>query len=152
MKAWTTVEIALLRENASLGVTRLASLLQRSEPSILRAAHRHRVSLRTPGERRGSVLGQPRGISLKRRIREDIVSGAVDATVLAERMRLDAEAELCPCCGIRPVRVPSTGMCRACHLSRLADLHREALAECAAQQELWRERQALHRAREQVGV
>ncbi len=148
MKPWTTTEIGILRENASLGATALAALLHRSEASVRRAAERHRISLRRPGERRGSVLGQPRGVSLKRQMRDDILCGMVDAAVLAERLRLDAEAELCPACGVRPVRVTTTGLCRACHLSRLADLHREALAEISAQKELWRERQTLHRARE----
>ena len=66
-------------------------------------------------------------------------------------MKLDAEAELCPLCVARPIRVGATGLCRVCHLRGLAEAHREALEELEAQRELWTARQQLKRARERAG-
>ena len=122
--------------------------LGRSPSSVRKAAYRYRISLRRPGSRRGVVLGQPRGVSLRRELREDLASGRVDPTVLARRMRLDEDAELCPSCAARPVRVRQTGLCRVCHLHRLEQAHREALAELEAQRGLWQSRQELKRARD----
>jgi hypothetical protein len=110
-------------------------------------AERQRISLRTSGQRRGLVLGQPRGLSLKRALRRDVVSGTIDADVLAQRMALDGLGPLCPACGKRPVRVASSGFCRVCHLERLAAAHEELLAEHRAQERLWAARQQLSRAR-----
>lgn len=148
VRPWTTAELRVLREDAILGVKALAEKLGRSAESVASQARRQRISLRRKGERRGSVLGQPRGVSLRKALRDDLVSGRVDAALVAERMRIDEEAEmLCPSCAVRPVRVESTGLCRPCHLNRLADAHHEALAELVAQRRLWRARQWLHRAR-----
>jgi len=58
---------------------------------------------------------------------------------------MDREADLCPECGMRDAG-PS-GSCRPCELRRLAGLHREALAEIAAQRELWTAKQQVHRDR-----
>ena len=66
-------------------------------------------------------------------------------------MRLDAEAELCPLCVARPIRVAATGLCRVCHLRELAEAHREAVEELEAQRELWTARQQLKRARDRAG-
>ena len=66
-------------------------------------------------------------------------------------MKLDADAELCPLCVARPIRVAATGLCRVCHLRELAEAHREAIEELEAQRELWTARQQLKRARERAG-
>jgi hypothetical protein len=66
-------------------------------------------------------------------------------------MTLDADAELCPLCVARPVRVIATGLCRLCHLRELAEAHREAVDELEAQRELWTARQQLKRARGRNG-
>lgn len=145
IRPWTTGDLAVLRENASLGAAEVARLLGREERAVRQAAYRHRISLRRRGSRRGLVLGQPRGVSLGAELREDLLSGKVDAAVIARRMAADHDAELCPCCGRRPVRVEASGMCRVCHLEALAAHHLELLAEIQAQRELWTARQQVHR-------
>ena len=137
-KPWTSREIALLRDNGALGAHQCAKLLDRSLPSVRCTAHRHRISLRRSGSRRGSVLGQPRGVSLRSELREDLVGPKV-AAAMAARMALDREAELCPYCAARPITVPTTGLCRICHLHALAQAHREQLAEVEAQRALMAE-------------
>jgi hypothetical protein len=148
---WTTTDIRYLREHASLGAEELARRMDRSPAAVKRAASRFRISLRRPGSRRGSVLGQPRGVSLRRSLRSDVAGGRVDAEVLARRMQLDADAELCPLCLARPIRVAVTGLCRVCHLRELAEHHREAIDELEAQRDLWAARQQLKRARDRAG-
>ena len=147
MESWNTAQVAFLRANARLGLHELARLLGRSEPSIESAARRHRISLRRRGSRRGSVLGQPRGLSLRRDMRHALI---LHGDIVATRLRIDAEAELCPACTMRPIRVRVTGLCCVCHLSRLAELQHELCAEHEAQQRLWTERQRLHRIRDKV--
>lgn len=158
MNLWTTHEITMLREHASLGVHEVSRLLGRSESSVQSMAHRLRISLRRPGRRDGVILGQPRGVSFAhgtpelRRYRRDVINGRVDASEIAQTLTLDDDAELCPCCGKRPVEVETTGFCRACHLSHLTARHLAKLAEIEEQQRLWAARQELHRAREAAGV
>lgn len=86
------------------------------------------------------MLGQPRGVSLRRELRDGLLEGGTDE-VVAQRMRIDAESEICPVCGYRPQRVATTGLCLTCHLSQLADGHAEAADDHEALQRLWRERQ-----------
>ncbi len=137
---WTSKEIALLREHAPEGAAACSRLLGRTIGSVRSAAARHRISLRQPNCRRGRLLGQPRGVSLKREVRETLIHGRRDELV-AERMKLDAEAELCPACGRRPQRVAATGLCRTCHLSRLSELYEEMTADDKAMQAAWAARQ-----------
>jgi hypothetical protein len=144
-RPWTTTEVKFLRAHAGDGARAIACALERSVVSVKKAAQRHRVSLRPSGCRTGTVLGQPRGVSLRPEVRATL---AVDGTLINERLRIDAQAELCPSCGRRPQRVRATGLCRPCHLDRLAEAHRERQAELAAQRDLWRERQALKRQRD----
>jgi hypothetical protein len=138
---WTTKDVAELRALAALGASECARILGRSITSVRCAACRHRISLRRPGSRRGLILGQPRGVSLRRDLREDLVRDRRDE-LLQERARLDAEAGLCPCCGIRPTRVASSGFCLTCHRNHLADLHSELLSDDEAMRRLWVARQA----------
>lgn len=145
-RPWTTAEIRLMREHAHLGAEAVARLLGRSVRSVQGAAARQRISLRRRGVRRGSVLGQPRGVSLRPEVRETLFHRG---ELVARRLRVEREAELCPCCAQRPQRVRVTGLCLPCHLERLAEAHREAQAEIEAQRRLWAERQRLHRAREE---
>jgi len=144
---WTTAELKILRTHARLGADEVAERLGRGRRSVEAAASRFGVSLRRRGERRGSVLGQPRGVSLRRDLRDGLLQ---HGDLIAKRLQLDADAELCPACGLRPARVLRTGFCRTCHLQRLAELQREARAEHEAQRELWVERQRRHRARQGV--
>ena len=147
-RPWSTIEIVHLRACAALGLEAAAVELGRSTASVRGAACRFRVSLRRPGCRRGAVLGQPRGVSLKKAMRDDLVSGRIDPAVLEERARLDADAPLCPLCGIRPQRRGDPmGWCTPCHLERLADAHRQALADIEAQRAYWDSKVRLSQAR-----
>lgn len=62
-RPWTTQELARLRELAGNAPELIAEELGRTLSSVQMAAHRNRISLRRSGERRGLVLGQPRGTS-----------------------------------------------------------------------------------------
>ena len=145
---WTTGDLLILRDNAALGAARLAVLLDRSEGSVRQAAYRYRVSLRPFGCRRGRVLGQPPGISLRSDLREALVDSAERAELVARRLKADREAELCPECARRPQRVPSSGLCVPCHLNRLEALIRETAAEDEAQLGYNVAKQRAHRNRE----
>ena len=147
-KPWHTGELVLLMEHRHEGAVAVAALLGRSVPCVKAAAHRLRLSLRQPGSYRGSVLGQVRGVSLSAQVRDDLVSGAVDAEVLAERMRLDRERALCPVCGVRPQRRERSGWCLVCWRRALAEKHLELLEEIDAKRAMDAGKQALHRARE----
>jgi len=138
---WTSAEILTLRTNATSGAAECARVLRRSVSSVTNAAHRMRISLRRKGSRSGSVLGQPRGVSLRRDVRDHLATHHLDE-LLAERMRIDEEAELCPNCGRRPVRVRTSGFCKSCHCRRLAELHREATDDEVAARAMWAARQA----------
>jgi hypothetical protein len=147
-RCWTTGELRRLRELASLGAAAAAAQLGRSVASVKGAAKRHRISLRRHGSRRGSVLGQPRGVSLRRAIRDDLVSGTVDAELIARRMAADRDAELCPCCGWRPIRVKTTGLCTCCHRDILIERHRECIDELLARRQIDRLKQQTKRLRD----
>lgn len=136
-----------MRENAHLGAAEVARLLRRPVPAVKFQAHKQRISLRTHGCRRGSVLGQPRGVKLAPALRQDLVDGTVNAQLLAERMKIDAEAALCPCCGRRSVRNANAGSCLVCHLQNLTSHHLERIDEIDAQRALLTSRKALERAR-----
>ena len=128
---WTTGDIALLRANGHLGAQECASIIGVSVAAVKAAAVRHRVSLRMKGSRRGIVMGQPRGVSLRGEV-HDLLVGKRRDEVIAQRMKLSDEEDLCPCCVVRPVRVRSTGFCLTCHLRRLAELHDEAASDAEA--------------------
>ena len=151
-RPWTSLELKTLRQEGRQGARAVAEILQRSTSSVEAAAHRHRVSLRRPGSSRGSVLGQARGLQLAALVRADLVSGTVDAGLIARRMQTDREAQLCPWCGRRPVRLPRAGTCLVCHREHLTAAHLEALEELSAQRAMWSTRQALKRERDRVAV
>jgi len=134
---WTTLEIKQLRDSAHLGIRECAKLLGRSPGSVRQAAARNRISLRRQGSRAGLLMGQPRGHSLwSLGAREDLVRGRRDELV-AERLRLDAAAQLCPACGRRPIRVQASGYCSVCHTERLRELHEELTDDDAALRGFW---------------
>jgi len=139
-----------MREHAHEGAAAVADLLGRSVKSVRRAAERQRISLRTRGVRCGLVLGQPKGVSLPAALHDDMASGRVSPEAIAERIRLLADGQLCPCCGKRPVQVRSTGWCRVCHLERLTEAHKSLKDEADAQREHAKARQASKRARDRL--
>ncbi|MGH2663665.1 MAG: hypothetical protein ACRDH8_12865 [Actinomycetota bacterium] len=140
---------------APLGVEAAAEVLERSVAAVKMQAHRQRISLRGEGERRGLILGQPRGTRLRehakqvaalRALREDVLAGRVDVARIERRVKLAvAGAPLCPACVKRPQEVESTGLCEVCHLRHLAEGHRLEQEDVEARRELDRERQRKHR-------
>lgn len=151
IRPWSTGDLAFMRANASLGAAQLARLMNRSKGAVEKAASRHGISLRRPGERRGLVLRQPRGVSLRVELRDDLLDSNFAAAVAA-RMAIDREADLCPRCVARPITVRATGLCRTCHVHVLTEAHREQTAEIEAQRALWQSRQELKRARDRANV
>ena len=147
---WTTGDLAFLRANSSLGAQALSDLMERSLWSVKNAAHRHRISLRRTGSRRGAILGQPRGCSVCAELRSDVMTGKVDQELLARRVEVERHASMCPDCGRRPAQVAKSGLCRICHSQRLSEAHLEQLDELDSRRALWSSRQALHRARVEV--
>lgn len=151
MREWTTTEGIYVRAHASEGAEAVAAGLEsRSVWAVKQFAYRERISLRQSGSRRGLILGQPRDESLRKDIRDLILNGRLDAEVLDARLKLDQEADLCPCCGRRPVRVRSSGFCKVCHVDRQAFIHLEALAETEARRRAWAARQASSRSRRRL--
>ena len=155
-RPWNSREVQTLRDRAHLGAVDLAKELGRSRRAVESAAARHRISLRTPGNRAGIVLGQPRGVSLRGAShRAALVDDPRLATAIAQRVQLAREAEVCPSCGVNVVTVKRTGWCRSCHLRAQAIAQEEIRAELAAVRERWTARQQLHRERlecERLGV
>jgi hypothetical protein len=149
---WTTGDIAILRTNGHLGAAALASLLGRSEGAVRQAARRHRISLRRRGETRGTLLGQPRGIRLRDLLPEAVAADRELAALVLERQRVDETADLCPRCATRPASVKQTGLCPPCHKRRLAEVHRDLIADQEASRDLWQSRQALKRTRDAAGT
>ncbi|HXF73769.1 MAG TPA: hypothetical protein VNO79_14305 [Actinomycetota bacterium] len=143
----------------------MAEALGRSVRAVQQQAHRQRISLRPPGERRGTVLGQPRGVSLRdaRRAeaearalaeaRERVLRGELDPALLDLEVRRGARIArgdpLCPSCSRAPQET-IRGFCRDCHLRELARAHRERAPERAleARREWDRERQRAKRRRD----
>lgn len=149
MAAWTTRERELLRENAHLGVTRVAALLGKSPRAVESMASRLRVSLRRPGEKRGALLGVPRGAMAAEphlaALRASVLAGSVDlGRVLA--VADGPDRPLCPSCARFPAD-HSSGFCRACYTMRLRDAYVYENAVRSAERELWRERQIASRTR-----
>lgn len=145
---WTSLDLRLLRTHGHLGAAEAARLIGCSVRAAQGAAHRYRISLRRRGSRRGTVLGQPRGVSLARDLREDLISGRVDPELVARRMRIDACAELCPACAQRPIRVRVSGLCTICHTRLLTEKHREVVAEQAERRAYNAAKQAARRSRD----
>lgn len=125
-RAWTTAELACLRENRELGAAALAELLDRSLWSVKRAAYRQRISLRRPGDARGHVLGQPRTLRLRVDAREAM---RMTPDLYAQRLRVSRQASICPECARRPIQVETSGLCQPCHARHLERLYRDAQGE-----------------------
>lgn len=142
-KPWSSSELAELRQYGRLGAAELARRLGRSVGSVKSAARHHRISLRRTGERRGLVLGQLRDLGLKPAVRDTLMRRRSDPPD-------DPDDPLCPGCGRRPIAVARSGLCRACHMNRLTEVHRETGAEIQAQRDLWREKQETKRHRDEA--
>lgn len=148
---WSSSELRYLSEHAADGAAAIAEALHRSVSSVRHQASRRRLSLRRRGERRGNLLGQPRGESwlhlraygmtpgAARALRDAVSAGRVDLADVERQLRLvgvEPPAPLCPVCMARP-QYKTTGVCRPCQLRALAQAHRDQLAEARAQRELW---------------
>lgn len=135
---------------APLGVLAIAEELGRTPKAVKLFASKNGISLRRDGERRGSVLGEPRPGTLPADQRRAVLYGITNP----ERARARAEGrdrELCPGCAYRPVENRRTGLCEPCHLRRLAWAHQQEVVVVAARRELVTARQQKHRARELRG-
>ncbi len=159
---WSTFELATLRRMANMGAPTIAEALNRSEQSVRMMAHYHRISLRRLGSTRGLVMGQPRSVGVEQlqalqvdlrvwaAMRAKAIDGKLDINRLEEiagRARAIANgAPLCPGCTRNPQEVDTTGLCRDCHVRRLAEAHTLS-TESPAQRELWAARQAKTRRR-----
>lgn len=140
-RPWSSKDVQVLRDKAHLGAHVLADLLGRSPRSVQQAAHRHRISLRRAGSKRGALLGQPKGTAwLSQRgnisertlteIRERVLDGTLDLTAVeaqVQRMLAGQQRPLCPNCVEREQTRPN-GLCDVCHLRALAEAHRNAIA------------------------
>lgn len=166
MREWTSSELAALRANAHLGAVVVAELLGRSLSSVKHQARRQRISLRVPGERRGLVLGQPRGVRWADQakagvpaerltmIREQVLAGLVDMGVLEARVRdwtSGRPRPICPACGQRPIERTTTGTCEVCHWTHLARAHRDEADRIEARRALDAARQSKSRASRHAG-
>lgn len=155
-KPWTSSEIAHLRKFAHLGVFEVAKYLGRSPESVKQMARRRRISLRKSGERRGLLLGQPRGkswLDLREQgitperlkaIKADALAGDIDLADLEQQVVEIAkgkERPLCPQCTTRYVQRASSGLCAVCHLRILSRLHQDAVDTRNAERQLWAARQ-----------
>jgi len=152
---WTTREIDKLRRLAPLGAAEISGMMGRTERSVRQMAHRMRISLRMPGQRRGLLLGQPRGVSFVEAvvrhpdlegIREAVFAGDADIERMDRRVQLTANgAPLCPSCARRPQEIERTGLCEDCHTRELAHAHAMESDRAEADRHLDRERQRKHR-------
>jgi hypothetical protein len=149
------MEIAILRSERKQGAKKVALLLDRSVKSVQCAAERQRISLRRPGVRRGRILGQTPGLSIRSLLGDAAAESLRDdparSELLAARMKIDRDAPLCPQCAARPQRVTRTGLCLRCHLLDLKAHYIEVeIAEEDARRELWTIKQQKHRAKEKA--
>lgn len=150
-KPWTMDEVRVLRDHGNLGLETVSLMLGRSEQSVKQAAKRYRISLRKTGSKAGLLLGQPRsqawteqggkGISPERLevIKREVLSGVIDIALLEQRVRELASGrarDLCPSCIARPVERATTGLCEPCHLTLLAQAHRDEAHRRATRRDL----------------
>lgn len=154
---WTSAEISTLRALSYTGAMTVADALGRSVLSVKMQAHRQGISLRTPGQRGGRILGLSNAAGQVaaaagqtehlRRLREQVQTGEVDASVIAYyEVWISHGKPLCPKCSRNPAEVESTGWCRPCHLRLALDGWRYALEIKQAQRENDAHRQRKHRA------
>lgn len=139
---WSSKEIKLLQAKAHLGAEDVAEELGRSVRSVQAAAYRYRVSLRTKGCTRGTLLGQPRGSSWRDQ-RTDLLF--VDLGVLERRILTKDTGELCPRCTTRPAKVRSTGLCEQCHWKELTEQRKQQREVTAAKREYRKEQKRAQR-------
>lgn len=147
-RPWTSTEVQEMRRMAPLGAEAVAEVLERSVRSVRQQAHRLRISLRRTGERRGMILGQPRGRTLDPALREAVIAGVADPA-RAESLGIAKVLGRsdCPACGTRPAEVASSGFCQRCHLEALALGHAMEADTAAAQRKVDRERQRKSRSK-----
>jgi hypothetical protein len=147
-RPWTTQELQQLRDHAHLGAEAVAELLDRTVRSVQVRAARDRISLRRPGEARGALLGQPRGVQLSSEphlaaLRVSVLASGGD---LGQLPQLRRDARLCPSCGAH-YATTSSGFCQPCYMGRLAAAYSEQQATRTMERKLWQLRQDASRAR-----
>ncbi len=127
---WTRHDDYTLRRLRRRGAERAAQELGRSVAAVRKRAARLGISLRPAGERRGIILGVPRGVGgpAIAAYRRDVLEGRADAESVLKLVRGFAAVErgevgLCPRCAIRPQHGAGRGFCRVCELYWLAERH-----------------------------
>ena len=132
-RPWTSGELEALRQLAPrLGGAGCAAAFGRTRKSVERQAARLGVSLRPTNS------GGMTGVSC--------------SPAVLKRIRTLPEADLCPCCGKRPVGAKATGFCWRCHFELLCAAHEEETAKIEGQRELWAARSRLQRRRRAVAA
>jgi hypothetical protein len=105
---------------------------------VKQAAARNGISLRPAGERRGLLLGQPRGYHVppdQRKILLD--SGNYDKLLAAYGDLMRGKGELCPNCAKRPITTRD-GFCAVCQMERVAEMAEQRADEAERRLRVWR--------------
>lgn len=125
-RSWTTSEVKILRDFASLGSLGVAELLDRSKTSVEAKAKTCGISLIASGD-------------------DIAISKEVEAIV--KRLNLYLRLSICPACGIRVAIVKKSGTCRVCYLDALITIREEQILELARERKLTKLRQDKRRLR-----
>lgn len=125
-RAWTTSELKVVREFATLGAVGVAELLDRSVSSVEAKAREMRVSLVATG---------------------DDVEVSRETLAILVRLRQASTLPICPSCGLRVAIMKSSGLCRVCHLDSLIELRETQIQELARERKLTKLRQDKRRLR-----
>lgn len=141
-RPWTSKEIRYLRGHAKEGARAIAAGLDRTVASVKQRALRMRVSLRMPGSRRGTMLGQARCESWTSGenvvYRTQALDGALSLTLIERRILEDAAnpPALCPACGRWPARHTASGLCFSCYAEERVRHYQEIEQQRRAQREI----------------
>lgn len=125
-RAWTTGELKVMREFASLGAPAVADLLERSVSSVEAKARELRLSLSNTG---------------------DDVDVSRETVAILSRLKMAHRLPICPSCGLRVAIMRTTGMCRVCHLDQLIELRETQMQELVRERKLTKLRQDKRRLR-----
>ena len=125
-RSWTTNEVKILRDFASLGSLGVAHLLDRSRSSVEAKAKAYGISLVVSG---------------------DDVAITKEAEAIVKRLNLYLRLPVCPACGVRVAIVKKSGTCRVCYLDALITIREEQILELARERKLTKLRQDKRRLR-----
>lgn len=134
MRPWTSAEEEALRQlGPRIGGPACAAAFGRSVEAV-------------------RVRAKRLGVSLRRAKTSDPIPTRCRTEAVLRRIRTLAEAELCPCCGKRPVGIRATGLCWKCHYEALCAVHDEERERVEGQLALWAARSKLQRRRRALAL